>query len=104
MENLWHTICKKYNIPTDIISLWYQKLINNYSDSKRYYHNDNKLMSKKIILMNNFKNKINDFIIFAIIFQYYEFDVQHNCSEKNCNAFVQFLADSGINDVSSNQD
>lgn len=40
-------------------------------------------------------------LTFAVFFQYYEYDVRQDSSEKNCDAFKKFYMEAGIDNVST---
>lgn len=97
MDTLFKSACNDYKVPPTVIDKWLDKLKEKYGESHRYYHNEENMFSRKIHFLQNSSN----YVIFATIFQYYEFDSKKNCVEKNCDAFKEFIQDAGINDVST---
>lgn len=97
MDALWRVICEKQNIPKAITESWLDKIHKKYSDSNRFYHNEVCMINKKLSFIEN----SSDFIVFATIFQYYEFDSKRNCTEQNCNVFRDFYKESGVDNVST---
>lgn len=101
----WDTVCQTLAIPIPVATIWFEKLATNYTQSNRYYHNANLLTCKLAYLndhvMANGCQSIQSHLIFAIFFQYYQFDVKRNCCAENCDAFRGFCRDAALNDVST---
>lgn len=84
---------------------WLNRILRKYdTESQRSYHNSQILRTKcELILELDALQHVKsiDSLVFAIFFQYYEFDVKSNCSDKNCDAFRQFCKEANVEDVST---
>lgn len=96
----WDTVCQTLGIPIPVSTIWFEKLATNYNQSNRYYHNTNILKCKLDALKDHGYQPIQSHLIFAIFFQYYQFDVKRNCCTENCEAFRSFCRDAALDDVS----
>lgn len=103
-EKYWLQSCDNQKIPPEIAKKWLKSIQTKYNtESNRIYHNFNVLIKKcdffdsleKIGLVN-----CSDYLVFAIAFQYYHFDLKTNCNELNCIAFRELCNEAAINDVS----
>lgn len=95
VEDCWNRACEQVSVPTEVSKSWYQLIIHRYRDyNSRHYHND-KLLTFKINLL---EPNVASHLVFAIFFQYYEFDVRDFGYAENCDAFNKFYIDTGIND------
>lgn len=95
MDKIWLSTCNKLNVSDDIATRWLSKLQSKMStETTRFYHNWNELLERKA----KFLSDINQYVIIAVYFQYYEFDVKRNCVEKNCETFLEFCKDAHIED------
>lgn len=97
LEAYWQRACDQTAIPLDISTKWFQQIITRHDDTMRYYHNGNLLMFK-ISLVDA---SVASHLVFAIFFQYYEFDVRDFGYVENCDAFNKFYIESGIDNVST---
>lgn len=104
---LWNQACENCKIPSYIAEHWLNRILQKYdTESQRSYHNSQILRTKsELILELNALNQVKSIaaLVFAIFFQYYEFDVKSNCSDINCNAFRLFCNESNVDDVSTIQ-
>ncbi|XP_055706789.1 uncharacterized protein LOC129803932 [Phlebotomus papatasi] len=89
MENLWFEVCSRQKIDQNVSQEWLGKILNNYSQDERVYHNQNMFLQKEKYLR---ERKVNDCVILAAIFQYYIFDPKKDSQVENCQAFRDFLA------------
>lgn len=103
--DLWNRTCANRNIPNSIADHWLNKILQKYdTEIQRSYHNSQILRTKceliqELHALNHIKSI--DCLVFAIFFQYYEFDVKSNCSDKNGDAFRQFYNQTNVDDVST---
>lgn len=102
---LWNRTCENCKIPPSVADHWLNRILQKYdTESQRSYHNSQILRTKsELILELDALSKLEPFdsLVFAIFFQYYEFDVKSNCSDKNCDAFRQFCDEANVDDVST---
>lgn len=97
IEDYWNRACEKSSIPPEVANKWYQLIMTRYLDyGSRHYHNDKLLIFKINLLEPN----VASHLVFAIFFQYFEFDVRDFGYAENCDAFNKFYMESGIDDVS----
>lgn len=103
-EKYWLKSCDNQKIPPEIAKNWLKSIQTKYNtEPNRIYHNFNVLLKKC-----DFLDSLNavglvdfsDYLIFAIAFQYYHFDLKTDCSESNCNGFREFCNEAAANDVS----
>lgn len=98
VEEYWNRACEQSAVPVEVASKWFHLIINRYLDyNSRHYHNDKLLIFKFDLLEPN----VASHLVFAIFFQYYEFDVRDFGYVENCDAFNKFYVESGINNVSN---
>lgn len=103
-EKYWLQSCENQKVPPEVANRWLQCIQTKYNtESNRVYHNFTVLIKKCDFLdslatigLANF----SDYLIFAIAFQYYHFDLKSDCSESNCIAFHELCNEAAINDVS----
>lgn len=102
LSTIWLKACENYKIPNETATHWLNAIKSKYNtESHRIYHNLNILEKKCDFLLTlgasiTYKNCL----IFALCFQYYEFNLKTECSDANCKAFQDFYNESGIDDVS----
>lgn len=103
--DLWNRMCEKRKISPSIAHHWLNRILQKYdTESHRSYHTSQILRTKcELIHELDALNQIKsiDSLAFAIFFQYYEFDVKSNCSDKNGDAFRQFYTEANVDDVST---
>lgn len=100
LSDIWHRCCASSSIPEDIANKWLNLIMDRYYDHEtRHYHNDKLL----ILRINLLEPNAASHLVFAIYFQYYEFDVTDYSFGESCDAFNKFYMESGINDVSVTQ-
>lgn len=101
-QDSWTKACVHCKIPHDIAERWLNVIRTKYNtESHRFYHNSNILNEKcKFLLSLDSSVQFSDYLIFALAFQYYHFDLKSDCCELNCTAFRQFFEETGIDDVS----
>jgi hypothetical protein len=97
MYKIWTNSCETHNVQPDVMKSWWDKIDKKYSEPHRFYHNQ-AMLAQKADLLNSVN--VDSSIVFATIFQYFEFDVKVNSVDANCLAFREFLIDAGIEDVS----
>ncbi|XP_055916069.1 uncharacterized protein LOC129948943 [Eupeodes corollae] len=98
MEEIWMNACRKLEISDDIARTWYEKIRRKMvQGSGRYYHNWEELLLRKQEYLGEIGSSSST-IVFAVFFQYFEFDGKRNCVEKNCEAFEEFCSDAGLKD------
>lgn len=97
MENLWFEVCSRQKIDQNVSQEWLGKILSNYSQDERVYHNQNMFLQKEKYLR---ERKVNDCVILAAIFQYYIFDPKKDSQVENCQAFRDFLAAAKVDNVS----
>lgn len=106
-EQIWFQSCENQQISHDIANKWLKSIQTKYNtESHRIYHNFNVLV-KKLDFLKSIESLVDysDFLIFAIVFQYYNFDVQNSDSrEKNQIAFREFCDEACNTNVSSKAD
>jgi predicted metal-dependent HD superfamily phosphohydrolase len=98
MYPIWTRTCEAHNVQPAVAKSWWDKIDKKYSEPHRFYHNQG-MLAQKAELLNSVV--VDSSIVFATIFQYFEFDVKVNSVEANCLAFREFLCDAGIEDVST---
>lgn len=97
MEEIWKSACKKIQIPDSTAISWLAKIkARMSSDSGRIFHNWSDIVESKAPYLGN----VNELLVFAVCFQYFEFDVKKGCAEENCKAFREFCSEAGYKDVS----
>lgn len=96
MESIWISSCSHFDISPEVSEKWLKRILEKYSDPCRFYHNESEMFLKKLEFLTNSSKSI----IFASIFQYFEFDLNSSCVEINCNAFKEFFLEAGLKDVS----
>ncbi|XP_055836812.1 uncharacterized protein LOC129905365 [Episyrphus balteatus] len=98
MEEIWMNACRKLEISDDIARTWYEKIRRKMvQGSGRFYHNWDELLLRKKDYLDEMSSP-SATILFAVFFQYYEFDGKRNCVEKNCEAFQEFCSEAGLKD------
>lgn len=95
MELIWGRVCEETGVNTAVSQEWLERIRSNYSDESRVYHNWEMLSSKLMFLGDQ-----PACVVFAVVFQYYEFDLRKNCIELNCEAFRKFCEKGAIQNVS----
>lgn len=102
---LWNRACEKCKIPSAVANYWLNRILQKYdTESQRCYHNSQILRSKSELIAEldaTTPLESIDILVFAMFFQYFEFDVKSNCCEKNCDAFRQFCDEANVTDVST---
>uniref|UniRef100_A0A8D8Y9K6 Uncharacterized protein n=1 Tax=Cacopsylla melanoneura TaxID=428564 RepID=A0A8D8Y9K6_9HEMI len=103
LERTWEAITASYGIDDNFRDEWWIKILQNYSDEKRKYHNLN-FLENKFKHLDEVKNNIKNINVmsFAIFFQYLEYDPSQGmkCQDKNLEQFWKFINEARI----SNQD
>ncbi|XP_055379935.1 uncharacterized protein LOC129611044 [Condylostylus longicornis] len=95
MDIIWLNSCLQLNINDQIAKKWFHKIENKLStESHRFFHTWNELIIKK----EQYLLDVKPIIILAVFFQYYEFNVEHNLTEKNCAAFLEFCEEANFSD------
>ncbi|XP_037903750.1 uncharacterized protein LOC119647064 [Hermetia illucens] len=95
MEEIWKSACKKIQIPDSTATSWLAKIkARMSSDSGRIFHNWSDIVESKAPYLGN----VNELLVFAVCFQYFEFDVKKGCAEENCKAFREFCSEAGYKD------
>lgn len=107
MEDIWNEVLDELAVPKEIASKWWDKILVQYSDGKRIYHNMECLAQKFKIYEDMIKENISErsaFVI-AIFFQHFEYDtnVYGGCTDKNVDHVKEFFKEAGIEHVSSNE-
>jgi hypothetical protein len=101
MNTVWQEACNKYNVKPAIATGWWNKIDKKYSEEHRFYHNQSQMLVEKAEFLHS---DVSSTIVFATIFQYFEFDVKKNCIEANCKAFKEFIIEAElVDDVSTNE-
>ncbi|XP_030377750.1 uncharacterized protein LOC115626501 [Scaptodrosophila lebanonensis] len=95
MEQIWHKVCKHYDVPEQVATTWYKRIEQQLSvDSPtRAYHNW-KMMQRKLEHLADCAPSI----ALAAFFQYYHFDGNRSCVQQNCVVFEEFCRDAMIED------
>lgn len=103
-EKLWYQSNENQKIPPDIAKRWLNLIQTKYNtEPHRIYHNLNVLNKKcEFLLSIESSIQLSDCLIFALVFQYYHFDLKSDCSERNCTAFREFITEAAIDNVSCN--
>ncbi|XP_059615003.1 uncharacterized protein LOC132260715 [Phlebotomus argentipes] len=94
MENLWLEVCSRQKINQNATQEWLGKILRNYSQDERAYHNQNDMFAHKEKYLR--EGKASDSVILAAIFQYYSFDPKRDSHTENCQAFREFLAEASL--------
>ncbi|XP_031620952.1 uncharacterized protein LOC116339297 [Contarinia nasturtii] len=101
LEEIWNQSCENQNIPQELAKTWLNNVKTKYStESHRIYHNLN-VLNKKCDLLRAFGQSVqySDYLAFAIVFQYYNFDLKTDCSGTNCAAFREFYNAANIDNI-----
>lgn len=102
---LWNRACENCKIPSSVAEHWLNRILQKYdTEIQRSYHNSQILRTKSELIHElHALNQIKSIavLVFAIFFQYYEFDVKSNCSDINCEAFRMFCNEANVDDVST---
>lgn len=101
MENIWIKTLEKLNVPKEISDRWWQKIIEQYSEETRIYHNVNKYLKRKVETYEEMvESNISDHCVFvlAMFFQHYEYEtnVYGGSLDKNVEHLKAFFKDAGI--------
>lgn len=101
MEKIWQKVCDHHDVPEQVAKEWYSRIQEHLSaeSPSRAYHNWQEMMQRKVTHLAGVKNPN---IVLAAFFQYYHFDGNRSCAEKNCEVFEEFCHDAVIEDVSTN--
>lgn len=102
LEELWFQSCKNQNIPHETAKSLLHKIQSKFNnESHRIYHNLN-VLNKKCNFLLSLKSSVqySDYLVFAIFFQYYHFDLKTDCSEMNWKTFRELCKTAGIDNVS----
>ena len=93
--------CNNRKIPSQISLEWLETIKLQYSSDKRHFHNVG-LIEKKLKLAKEIAgdDEFNDALVFAILFQYLNYDVKRDLKKENCDEFRLFVEQAGIKDVS----
>jgi predicted metal-dependent HD superfamily phosphohydrolase len=89
------------NISEKIASEWIQRIMAQYSEKNRYYHNV-EMLEKKMELIEELSvsnEALKNSLALASVFQYFHFDGKSDHKEENCNEFRLFVDQAGIKDV-----
>lgn len=100
----WSKACENCKIPLDVANRWLKTIDVKYgTEEHRFYHNI-RMLDEKCEFLLSFGPAIvySDCLIFAIFFQYYNFDWKSESSgiKSNCTAFQEFYNEAAIQDVS----
>lgn len=98
---LFRSICDSLEVAPEIASDWMNRIVQQYSGEKRYFHNV-QLLEKKFELVEELAEAESSKqpLILAITFQYFHYDVKRDLKQENCDVFKLFIDQSGIKDVS----
>lgn len=102
LTGYWLKACENCKIPKNVADQWLKSIQQKYnSESHRIYHNRN-ILEMKFGFLSSLGSTItiSDYLIFAIVFQYFHFDLKSESNVANCEAFEHFYNESGVNDVS----
>ena len=93
--------CNNRQIPSKISLEWLESMKQQYSSDNRHFHNV-ALIEKKLTLAKEIAGDdgFNDALVFAILFQYFNYDVKRDLKKENCDEFRLFVEQAGIKDVS----
>lgn len=95
-EAVWNRVCEGAGVSSAVAERWLLQIREKYSGPTRFYHNLELLDKKAEFLGDDQPNHL----VFAVVFQYFEFDARTNCTETNCKAFRQFCDEAALGDVS----
>lgn len=101
-EKLWFQSCVYEKILMETANAWFKRIQTKYStESHRFYHNLN-VINKKCDFLLSLRSDVqySDYLVFAIVFQYFNFDLTTDCTESNITAFRDFYNSTGIDNVS----
>jgi predicted metal-dependent HD superfamily phosphohydrolase len=98
---LFISICDSRKIPSKTANEWLENVKRQYSAENRHFHNV-ALIEKKLKLAKEIAGdeKLNDALVYAILFQYFNYDVKRDLKKENCDAFRLFIDQAGVGDVS----
>lgn len=103
LTEFWLKACENRKIPLEIAKRWLQTIQTKYNtEPHRFYHNVN-ILEKKCDFLFSLGASVpiySDYLIFAIFFQYFQFDLKSESGDDNCKAFQEFYNATGVNDVS----
>lgn len=99
--DLFISHCNNREIPSKISLEWLETIKLQYSSDKRHFHNV-ALIEQKLTLAKEIggDDEFNDALVFAILFQYFNYDVKRDLKKENCDEFRLFVEQAGIKDVS----
>lgn len=93
--------CEKYKVPSKICNDRMKQFLKQYSTDNRHFHNI-VLIEKKLKLAEEIAgDEFIDALVFAILFQYFNYDVKRDLKKENCDEFQLFVDQAKIEDVSS---
>lgn len=102
LENFWFQSCENQKIPPETAKTWLNNIKTKYNtESHRVYHNLD-VLNKKCDFLISIESMVqfSDYLVFAIVFQYYNFDLKTDSNESNFTAFREFCDEAGVDNVS----
>lgn len=100
MDSL-NSVWNAFSIPEETSSKWVEDIRSQYSEEKRHFHNV-QMLEKKLQLIEELAGSepFRNALVFATLFQYFNYDVKRDLKKENCEAFKVFIDQTGIKDVS----
>lgn len=96
MDKVWTNTCLDSEITSTIADVWLTKLIRQYGEKPaRSYHNI-KLLDFKFNLLDRVGIVPSSCLVFALSFQYFEYDVRHDCLDQNLAALREFCEEAKV--------
>lgn len=95
MESIWKKACEQVGVDKVIADKWLIIIKEKYSGSGRYCHN-NEMLERKAEFLSDQPPRV----VFAVFFQYFNFDARKGEVEGNCSAFKEFYDDAALQKVS----
>lgn len=102
MQSAWDRSCTAAGIPSAVADKWFDLLSVAYRPSvARSYHNI-RMLERKFELLEQIDAgaAITEALVLAVCFQYYTYDVRHECGEQNVLSVREFFVDAHVENVS----
>ena len=102
LKSVCLSVCKSLNISEKIASEWITRIMSQYSEENRFYHNV-EMLDKKMELVEELSasnQELRNSLALAVVFQYFHFDGKRDHKEENSEEFRLFASQADIKDVS----
>lgn len=102
LKSVCFSVCNSLNISESTASEWITRIMAQFSEENRFYHNV-EMLEKKMELIEELSvsnEALRNSLALASVFQYFHFDGKRDHKEENCDEFRLFVDQAGIKDVS----